>query len=608
VLSILGNVGKRYTQFTAKALSIIITESMKTGLPHHLRGGQDEKPQFNAYQRSVLNSLPTTLDGALSCLDIKGKYTMYAACPKCNFTNRELSTGGPDPLFPSTCGNMIVGDNGHHVCGAQLLKPTKPGAIQQPLKPYAVASLKDYLARTMADPKFVSYSNEAMDRASKQKLEQEWTMGDAFDGDFLVNKLKAADGGRFVDRGEKTRLSFVLHTDFFNPNGSTNRGPHHSIGIISAANLALPASIRYLPEYMFVAAIIPGPSEPPREESDHYLRPVIEQFVEAWKPGFFIAPTAKDSSQGLPRGGTVVECALTISLNDLPAARKFCGFAGSNSKFLCTLCKLYGRDKVWNTNFDSWKRRDPKVLRKLAEEWRDAENVKKRKQLFTKNGVRWSSFWLLPYWDPTHMLVVDGMHAILEGLVQYECRDVLRLDVSTLKEKKSNEGTAYAFRHTWDPPDYYSATLQDTHAAEIPKVQTILELALRGDNSITLCEMWKKLENKPYGALKAVALSLQLGRRRVDDDESENEQGTGSESDEGESYESAQEVGETQHLKIVLETAVEQAYLDQLFEKYKKGKMKTLPTACKALTIGARKEKAPLIAFLLNWVSIGLLL
>jgi hypothetical protein len=444
-------------------------------------------------------------------------------------------------------------------------------------------------------------------------------MGSVFDGDFMINTLKAADGGRFADRGNKTRLAFILHTDFFNPNGSTHRGPHHSIGIISAANLALPPSIRYLPEYMFVAAIIPGPREPPQEESDHYLKPVIEQFVEAWKPGFFITPTAQASGneKAPSEGGSVVECALTISLNDLPAARKFCGFAGSNSNFLCTLCKLFGRQNVWNTRFDTWKRRDPKALRELAEMWRDAATSEERRRLFKKNGVRWSSFWLLPYWDSTVMLVVDAMHALLEGLVQYECREVLRLDAATLQKKKSSDGTAYAFRHAWDPPDtLYSDTLRDDHLAEIPKVQAILELAIEGKNSITLQEMWKKLENKPLAALKAVALSLQMiptsfeGDMIIDiDDESD-----GSASDDGMDTEKtigqsgaqkrASALDQQFQVEVILEPEVEQAYLGRLRAK----NLKVLPKERKTMTINEKtKVKAPFIAFLLNWVSAQLL-
>ncbi|KAE9397095.1 hypothetical protein BT96DRAFT_762752, partial [Gymnopus androsaceus JB14] len=84
---------------------------------------------------------------------------------------------------------------------------------------------------------------------------------------------------------------FSMHVDFFNPNRTTHRGAHDSIGVISCANLALDSSIRYRPEYMYMT-IIPGPNEPSYDELDHYIRPVIEQFVLTWRPGLKVSRTA----------------------------------------------------------------------------------------------------------------------------------------------------------------------------------------------------------------------------------------------------------------------------------------------------------------------------
>ncbi|KAE9387233.1 hypothetical protein BT96DRAFT_785634, partial [Gymnopus androsaceus JB14] len=90
-----------------------------------------------------------------------------------------------------------------------------------------------------------------------------------FEADFIKD-FRGPDGKLFVDRGEKIRLAFSIHLDFFNPNGITHRGAHESVGIISCANLALNPSIRYLPENMYIN-IIPGPNEPSVDEIDHYV-------------------------------------------------------------------------------------------------------------------------------------------------------------------------------------------------------------------------------------------------------------------------------------------------------------------------------------------------
>ncbi|THV04111.1 hypothetical protein K435DRAFT_584362, partial [Dendrothele bispora CBS 962.96] len=87
----------------------------------------------------------------------------------------------------------------------------------------------------------------------------------------FVKDFRGPDGRLFVDRGDKLRLGFALHMDFFNPNGTRKRGNHNSVGIISAANLALDPDVRYLPEYMFIGGIIPGPREPSAEQNDHFV-------------------------------------------------------------------------------------------------------------------------------------------------------------------------------------------------------------------------------------------------------------------------------------------------------------------------------------------------
>ncbi|KAE9385507.1 hypothetical protein BT96DRAFT_1089772 [Gymnopus androsaceus JB14] len=55
---------------------------------------------------------------------------------------------------------------------------------------------------------------------------------------------------------------------------------------------------------------------------DHFVRPVVEQFVKAWRPGLRVSRTAASES------GAVVEAGILLSVNDLPAVRKVAGFPG----------------------------------------------------------------------------------------------------------------------------------------------------------------------------------------------------------------------------------------------------------------------------------------
>ncbi|KAJ3874297.1 hypothetical protein F5051DRAFT_296924, partial [Lentinula edodes] len=125
------------------------------------------------------------------------------------------------------------------------------------------------------------------------------------------------------------------------------------------------------------------------------------------------------------------------------------------------ICRLFGRECVYCTDFSDFERKDPAILRKQAEAYRDAKSKKEQDALFEANGIRWSELWRLPYWDPTRMLVVDSMHAILEGLVHYHCRHVLRLDMEYAKAKENVEMNP-AFSYNWPPYDYnYNKLLGD---------------------------------------------------------------------------------------------------------------------------------------------------
>lgn len=198
----------------------------------------------------------------------------------------------------------------------------------------------------------------------------------------------------FVDRGDKIRLAFSIHTDFFNPNRITHRGNHASIGVVSCANLALNVSIQYLPEYLY-QYLIPGPVEPDYDELDHYLQPTLKAFVRAWQPGIKISRTANSES------GAIVEAGILLSVNDLPAARKAAGFLGPMSDFICTMCNLRGKHHTFSVDHDHWPRQSVKELRRWSEAYRDAQTLAERKKIRQRHGVRWSSFWLLEYWDPT---------------------------------------------------------------------------------------------------------------------------------------------------------------------------------------------------------------
>ncbi|EIN03450.1 hypothetical protein PUNSTDRAFT_37794, partial [Punctularia strigosozonata HHB-11173 SS5] len=198
---------------------------------------------------------------------------------------------------------------------------------------------------------------------------------------------------------------------------------------IALACLNLPIGVRYAPENLYLAALVPGPQEPSLTALNHYIRPIIDDFVTGWHDGFFLSRTACYNS------GRLARVALANAVCDLPAARKIASLAPSISKKFCSVCNCWHpvdpTDRRWRltklgrVDYQQWRCRNVAEMRVAAEKWRDATSEEQRTRLFLETGVRWSELWRLPYWDPTQQLVVDSMHCLLEGLAHFHYVSVL---------------------------------------------------------------------------------------------------------------------------------------------------------------------------------------
>ncbi|KAJ3720852.1 hypothetical protein C8R42DRAFT_581801 [Lentinula raphanica] len=190
------------------------------------------------------------------------------------------------------------------------------------------------------------------------------------------------------------------------------------------------------------------------------------------------------------------------------------------SNFLCSVCKIRGKDQIYCTDHAQWMTRDVEELREWAWSYKNAQTLGERKHIFETHGVRWSSFWLLGYWDPTRMLVIDAMHCLLEGLVHYHCRHVLRLDASASKHTADDLKVAYEW--PWVPDTYQAGSpqLQERHSSAVRKIQETLCLSLAGKKCLTLDQMWTRLHNQSKkSALESIIKGLGLSRKLENIDE-----------------------------------------------------------------------------------------
>jgi len=173
------------------------------------------------------------------------------------------------------------------------------------------------------------------------------------------------------------------------------------VGSIVLSCLLLPPDMRNKPENLCLVGIIPGLHEPSGDQIDHFLRPLVDVMKASWTHG------TTYSTHDYPCG-QLVRLAITLSVNDLPMARKIMGLANYIDQ---NIAKEESLDSI-----------RPRTLQRVQEDackWQSTVSQKEQRRLYNKTGIRHSVLMELDYWDPTTMVPVDGMHLFFTGLLQY---------------------------------------------------------------------------------------------------------------------------------------------------------------------------------------------
>src|SRR5436190_21745692 len=103
----------------------------------------------------------------------------------------------------------------------------------------------------------------------------------------------------------------MLNLDWFQPFDNSQ----YSVGVIYAVICNLPRSERFKSSNVITLAVIPGPNEPKLHQLNHYLAPVIDQFIALWE-GIRLVKTYESSV------GKLIRVAIICCACDIPAARK----------------------------------------------------------------------------------------------------------------------------------------------------------------------------------------------------------------------------------------------------------------------------------------------
>ena len=326
------------------------------------------------------------------------------------------------------------------MCGELLLDIHLSGE-HVPKKTFVYHDFNDYLASLLSRRDIEALMDQSCDELTASLSEPPLRfIKNPFEARFLRGFSGPTPGKLFVDRGNEGRYAFALHVDFFNPEGMKLRGAKASSRIISMACLNLPLDIRYKPENLYLAGIIPSPSQPSLKNLNHYICPLINDLTVSWERGVRYSHMAN-----YPQGRTT-HSAIALTVCDLPAARHLSAFAGVRSHWICSTCNCYHKNSYGRVDFENWVPHDKDTLRRYAEKWRDAPSTAERELLFKQYGVRWSELWWLPYWDPARQLIVDAMHCILEGLVAHHSRNLGITNESISQTPEAPPAFSYDFQ------------------------------------------------------------------------------------------------------------------------------------------------------------------
>jgi len=231
-----------------------------------------------------------------------------------------------------------------------------------------------------------------------------------------IRELKGPDNKPFMDGFKRSELRLVwsFSVDWFNPFHNKQAGKKALCGSVAMLLLNLPLSLRFQQENIYIATVMP--KEPSGNGVNRYLEPIIGMLENNYQHASHFASTYNN-----PRKGRSTRSMIVLEVFDLQGAKRVLGHCSIrlNHNF-CSFCTT---SKVDIGNFD-WEQWEPHKL----EDLRDATSATARKEIYQKYGVRWSALWGLSYFDPTRSVIVDGMHNLFEGLVEFHCRHVLGID------------------------------------------------------------------------------------------------------------------------------------------------------------------------------------
>lgn len=495
VIKVMGGVGRRLSGFLLQGIRLLLSTVLS------------EVHALDDNMQETLDTIPNTIDSAMASFGLRDHHRLLAVCPTCHSTY-ELP-------YPDKCDHRPA--IGVDTCDTPLLVSREGDESARPIRVFPVHDFDDYISSLFALEDVENELDASVERIERYMSQPPADLVTDIEEAEYVREMKGPDGLPFFRReGNEARCGFAFFYDDFNAEGSTQRSESASYGAIGLAPLGLPASKRYRSDFFFIFGIVPFPV-PKGVALNGYILPLMKKMERAWSRGTHLSRTAKH------RNGRVVRSAILPMIMDLKARHEVLQAMQATSGHFCTLCDLSGVGNWGRFDYRDWRRYTCGELKYFAEAWKDA-GEDTREQLYKERGFRWSALWVLPYFDPTRQVVIDGMHAIFLRLSEYHARRILHLEIDQKTGKIKQGPLPTAFDESLlEPitPDYPDPP--DDEVDNIAKIRRLLAAGvLAGDDDYIfeshLERLHKRLcaSNIRLAALQYVADSLRLYPLRDD--------------------------------------------------------------------------------------------
>ena len=144
---------------------------------------------------------------------------------------------------------------------------------------YEAQDLKQWVRRLLSRPAIEEQVYKAFRRPRKEYMEDMWDAGH-------LCKILLKEGERFLPGpAHEARLAFSFSIDSFNPYHMKEAKQTVSSTAIWLILLNLLPHLRYRPDNMFLAGVIPGPKKPLLSDTNHSLKLLVDILLEFFDPG-----------------------------------------------------------------------------------------------------------------------------------------------------------------------------------------------------------------------------------------------------------------------------------------------------------------------------------